>query len=134
MPDSQFAAALGGLADPGQGGLAAGSFSVWSRAETPGEPSARAPSHVRQLLMLERAGLISPGRAARSYAAAWRSIRRAAEGLEEMIAWLHRSRRFWERRIDRLDAHLRALQKPGKITGGNASDSKTTGGKHGGKP
>src|SRR5438045_3865283 len=63
------------------------------------------PAISKHLKVLERAGLISRGRNAQ-----WRPARLEAERLREAAKWMERYRTFWEKSLDRLDAHLRELQ------------------------
>jgi DNA-binding transcriptional ArsR family regulator len=67
------------------------------------------PAVSKHLKVLERAGLIT-----RSRDAQWRRARLRAQRLEEAADWVERYREFWERSFDRLDAHLRDLQKGDK--------------------
>jgi DNA-binding transcriptional ArsR family regulator len=64
------------------------------------------PAISRHLKVLERAGLISRGRAAQSRPSSLR-----VEALEEATAWLDARRELWEGRLDRLDEHLREIQR-----------------------
>jgi DNA-binding transcriptional ArsR family regulator len=64
------------------------------------------PAISRHLKVLERAGLITRGRAAQ-----WRPCKLDAAALKDIADWLEPYRRFWEDRLDRLDAHLRQLQE-----------------------
>ena len=64
------------------------------------------PAISRHLKVLERAGLITRGRAAHSRP---RSLR--IEALDEAAAWMQTRRELWEGRLDRLDDHLRKLQR-----------------------
>jgi DNA-binding transcriptional ArsR family regulator len=64
------------------------------------------PAISRHLKVLERAGLITRGRAAQSRP---RSLR--MEALDEATAWMQTRRELWEGRLDRLDDHLRKLQR-----------------------
>ena len=64
------------------------------------------PAISRHLKVLERAGLIERGREAQ-----WRPSRLAPEPLVEAAGWLDARTRTWERRMDRLDAHLQRTQK-----------------------
>jgi DNA-binding transcriptional ArsR family regulator len=57
----------------------------------------------KHLMVLERAGLVTKGKTAQ-----WRPCRLEAAPLREVMAWLEGYRRFWERRFDRLEEHLRA--------------------------
>jgi DNA-binding transcriptional ArsR family regulator len=67
------------------------------------------PAISKHLKVLERAGLI-----ARSRDAQWRPCRLKAQRLEEAAAWVERYREFWEQSFDRLDEHLRELQRKDK--------------------
>src|SRR2546430_16448330 len=63
------------------------------------------PAVAKHLKVLEQAGLISRGRDAQ-----WRPARLEADRLREATMWMERYRIFWEKSLDRLDAHLRELQ------------------------
>jgi hypothetical protein len=56
--------------------------------------------------VLERAGLIARNRAAQSRPSSLR-----AEPLQEATAWMETYREMWESRMERLDEHLREIQK-----------------------
>ncbi|HLI00304.1 MAG TPA: metalloregulator ArsR/SmtB family transcription factor [Acidimicrobiales bacterium] len=60
------------------------------------------PAISRHLKVLESAGLI-----ARHQSAQWRSSTLEAGALQELADWMDQYRRFWDARLDRLDAHLR---------------------------
>jgi DNA-binding transcriptional ArsR family regulator len=60
----------------------------------------------KHLKVLERAGLIVRGRSAQL-----RPSRLQGEALKEAADWLADYRAFWEDRFDRLDEHLRRIQK-----------------------
>lgn len=60
----------------------------------------------RHLKVLERAGLIARGRSAQL-----RPSRLQGEALKEVADWLADYRRFWEDSFDRLDEHLREIQR-----------------------
>jgi DNA-binding transcriptional ArsR family regulator len=60
----------------------------------------------KHLKVLERAGLIARGRNAQL-----RPSRLQGEALKEAADWLADYRGFWEDRFDRLDEHLRGIQK-----------------------
>lgn len=64
------------------------------------------PAVSRHLKVLEHAGLIS-----RSRNAQWRPCRLEPAPLEEVADWVAYYRTFWEDSFDRLDAHLRKMQK-----------------------
>jgi DNA-binding transcriptional ArsR family regulator len=60
----------------------------------------------KHLKVLEHAGLITRGRAAQ-----WRPARLRGRPLEDAADWLARYRRFFEDSFERLDEHLRSVQK-----------------------
>jgi DNA-binding transcriptional ArsR family regulator len=64
-----------------------------------------APAISKHLKVLERAGLITRGRAAQ-----WRPCRIEPGALRSVDDWLERYRRLWEQQLDRLDAYLSDLQ------------------------
>lgn len=63
------------------------------------------PSISKHLKVLERAGLISRGRAAQT-----RPCRLEAGPLKEVANWVELYRNLWEERFDRLDAFLQSSQ------------------------
>jgi DNA-binding transcriptional ArsR family regulator len=101
--DSVFAA----LADPTRRAiiarLADGEASVAELAE-PFDMSQ--PAISKHLKVLERAGLITRGRDAQ-----WRPCRLKAAPLEDAADWLEHYRQFWESSLDRLETHLRQIQR-----------------------
>ena len=64
------------------------------------------PAVSKHLKVLERAGLIVQGRKAR-----WRPCRLEPAPLEGAAEWLETYRAFWEGSFDRLEDHLREIQK-----------------------
>ena len=64
------------------------------------------PAISRHLKVLERAGLITRGRAAQSRPSSLR-----VEALEEATMWMTARREMWEGRMDRLDRHLQQIQQ-----------------------
>ena len=101
---------FGALADPTRRAilarLAEGQASVTELAE----PFAISlPAVSKHLKVLERAGLISRGRAAQ-----WRPCRLAPEPLKEATGWLERYRQFWDESLDQLADHLRELRQKDK--------------------
>jgi DNA-binding transcriptional ArsR family regulator len=64
------------------------------------------PAISRHLKVLERAGLITRGRAAQS-----RPSRLRVEALQEAMTWMDARRELWEGRMDRLDRHLKTIQE-----------------------
>jgi DNA-binding transcriptional ArsR family regulator len=101
--DETFAA----LADPTRRAilsrLAEGEATVNELAE-PFPVSVQAVS--RHIKVLERAGLVTRGRNAQM-----RPSRLNGEPLKDAVDWLERYRESWEQRLDRLEDHLRDIQK-----------------------
>jgi DNA-binding transcriptional ArsR family regulator len=64
------------------------------------------PAISRHLKVLEYAGLIS-----RSRSAQWRSSSLQVEPLREATAWMEQYRQFWDANFERLDTHLRHIQR-----------------------
>jgi DNA-binding transcriptional ArsR family regulator len=62
------------------------------------------PAISKHLKVLERAGLISRGRAAQT-----RPCRLETVPLEEVAEWLEHYRRFWTESFDRLDSYLQQM-------------------------
>jgi DNA-binding transcriptional ArsR family regulator len=110
MPVDHLSMTFGALADPTRRAilarLAKGEASVTELAR-PFDMTL--PAISKHLKVLERAGLIS-----RSRDAQWRRARLRAQRLEEAADWVDRYREFWELSFDRLDAHLRELQRKDK--------------------
>src|SRR4051812_1371987 len=63
------------------------------------------PSISKHLKILERAGLISRGRAAQT-----RPCRLNTAALKKVAQWVETYRHLWEDSFDRLDSHLKAAQ------------------------
>jgi DNA-binding transcriptional ArsR family regulator len=107
MAIDQLSTTFGALADPTRRAilarLAEGEATVNELAE-PFPITLQAVS--KHLKVLERAGLIARGRSAQL-----RPSRLQGEALGEAADWLEDYRRFWDERFDRLDEHLREIQK-----------------------
>ena len=107
MTADQLSATFAALADPTRRAivarLAAGDATVTELAR-PFRISL--PAISRHLKVLERAGLISRDRSAQFRPSSFR-----AEPLQEATAWMDTYRGIWESRMDRLDEHLRDIQK-----------------------
>jgi DNA-binding transcriptional ArsR family regulator len=107
MPTDQLSATFAALADPTRRAilarLARGDATVTELAK-PFPVSL--PAISRHLQVLQRAGLISRNRSAQSRPSSLR-----AEPLREATEWIERHREMWEARIERLDEHLREIQK-----------------------
>ena len=106
MTSDQLSTTFAALADPTRRAilarLASGECSVTELAE-PFEMTMPAVS--KHLRVLERARLITRGRAAQ-----WRPCRLEPAPLKEVAEWAERYRRIWEARLDRLDDYLQQLQ------------------------
>jgi DNA-binding transcriptional ArsR family regulator len=106
MTQDQFDATFAALADPTRRAILA----RLARGEATVNELA-APFHMTQpsiskhLKVLERAGLISRGRAAQT-----RPCRLETGPLRKVARWVEAYRHLWEDSFDRLDAHLKAAQ------------------------
>jgi DNA-binding transcriptional ArsR family regulator len=104
--NDRLTATLSALADPTRRAILArltlGETAVGELAE-PFDMSL--PAISKHLKVLERAGLIARGRDAQR-----RPCRLAAEPLHEVSDWVATYRRFWEQRLDRLEAYLQEAQ------------------------
>ena len=107
MPTDRLSTIFASLADPTRRAilarLADGDATVTELAEP---FSISLPAISRHLKVLEHAGLIS-----RSRSAQWRSSSLQVEPLREATAWMEQYRQFWDDSFDRLDAHLRRIQR-----------------------
>lgn len=107
MAVGQLSSTFAALADPTRRAilarLANGEATVNQLAE-PFPISLQAIS--KHLKVLERAGLITRGRTAQ-----WRPCRLEARPLGDAADWIERYRQFWEGSFDRLDEHLRQIQR-----------------------
>jgi len=105
--EDQLSMVFAALADPTRRAilarLADGDATVTELAEP---FSISLPAISRHLKVLERAGLIS-----RSRSGQWRSSSLEATPLKEATDWMERYRVFWDDSFDRLDAHLRRVQR-----------------------
>jgi DNA-binding transcriptional ArsR family regulator len=110
MPADHLSITFGALADPTRRAILArltkGEASVTELAK-PFDMTL--PAISKLLKVLEHAGLIT-----RSRDAQWRPCRLRAQRLEEAADWVERYRVFWEQSFDRLDEHLRELQRKDK--------------------
>jgi DNA-binding transcriptional ArsR family regulator len=107
MPADQLSSTFAALADPTRRAilarLAEGDATVTELAR-PFRISLPAVS--RHLKVLEGAGLISRDRSAQ-----FRPSSLRPEGLREATEWIETRREIWEGRMDRLDDHLRDIQR-----------------------
>lgn len=109
MAVDQLSSTFAALADPTRRALLARLTKGEATVTELAEPfSMSLPAVSKHLKVLERAGLIARGRTAQ-----WRPCRLEAAPLKNVTDWLAEYRRFWEDGFDRLDDHLRELQKKG---------------------
>lgn len=66
------------------------------------------PAVSKHLKVLERAGLVEQGRTAQ-----FRPRRLRPDPLRDLAAWLEEYRRYWDDRLDNLDAYLKTIQNKG---------------------
>ncbi len=64
------------------------------------------PAVTKHLKVLQRAGLVRQGRQAQ-----FRPCRLQAKPLAEVADWIEQYRRFWDARLDRLEAYLAEIQR-----------------------
>jgi DNA-binding transcriptional ArsR family regulator len=103
VPADQLSTTFGALADPTRRAILARLAEGEATVNELAEPfSVSLPAISRHLKVLERAGLIERGREGQA-----RPSRLRAEALDDAVAWIETRKRTWERRMDRLDAHLR---------------------------
>lgn len=107
MPDDRLSLTLSALADPTRRAivarLAQGEATV-SELAAPFDMSMPAVS--KHLRVLERSGLVEQGREAQ-----FRPRRLRPEPFRDLAEWLESYRRFWDAKLDDLDAYLREIQK-----------------------
>jgi DNA-binding transcriptional ArsR family regulator len=105
--DDRLGATFTALADPTRRAivtrLATGDATVTELAEP---FDLTLPGISKHLKVLERCGLIS-----RSRKAQFRPCHLEHEALESAADWIERNRRLWTERFDKLDAHLREIQR-----------------------
>jgi DNA-binding transcriptional ArsR family regulator len=75
------------------------------------------PAVSRHLKVLEHAALISRTRSGK-----WRASHLEAAPLRDAADWIERYRRLWDSSLDRLDAHLAAVEAAGRATDRMADD------------
>lgn len=110
MATDRLSSTFAALADPTRRAilarLALGETSVTELAQ-PFEMSL--PAVTKHLKVLEHAGLIS-----RSKEAQWRPCKLEAKPMQAATDWLGEYRKFWEQRLDQLDAYLLTLRQQPK--------------------
>jgi len=104
--DTTFSA----LADPTRRAILARLARGETTVQDLAEPFAMSlPAISKHLKVLERAGLISRGRAAQP-----RPCRLEAARLKDIADWMAPYRRLWDESFDRLDAYLQSPPRPSK--------------------
>lgn len=107
MAVDQLSSTFAALADPTRRAILARLSTGEATVTELAEPfSVSLPAISKHLKVLERAGLISRGRSAQ-----WRPCRLDAAPMKDASVWLEEYHRFWEESFDRLEEHLRELQK-----------------------
>ncbi|MFL5894687.1 MAG: ArsR/SmtB family transcription factor [Thermoleophilaceae bacterium] len=107
MPTDQLSATFAALADPTRRAILARLAEGEATVNELAAPfSVTLPAISRHLKMLERAGLI-----ARNRSAQFRPSSLRPEPLAQATDWMETCRETWEARVDRLDAHLKEIQK-----------------------
>jgi DNA-binding transcriptional ArsR family regulator len=110
MPTDQLSVTFAALADPTRRAILARLAEGEATVNELAEPfSVTLPAISRHLKVLEGAGLI-----ARNRSAQFRPSRLRPEPLVQATDWLETRRETWEARVDRLDAHLKEIQKGSK--------------------
>jgi DNA-binding transcriptional ArsR family regulator len=105
--DDQLSIIFSALADPTRRAILARLSEGEATVNELAEPfDISLPAISRHIKVLEHAGLITRGRTAQ-----WRPCRLEPAPLEEVADWVSRYRTFYEDKFDRLEAHLRELQK-----------------------
>jgi DNA-binding transcriptional ArsR family regulator len=104
MPDA-LSATFAALADPTRRSILARlSVGEATVSELAAPFDMTLPSVSRHLKVLERAGLVSKGRAAQ-----WRPCRLRVEQLQLADEWMAPYREFFDSRLDRLEEHLKTM-------------------------
>ena len=107
MPLDALGTTLFAIADPTRRGILArlstGDATVGELAEPYNISLAAISKHLK---VLEGAGLVSRGRNAQ-----WRPCHLEAEPLQAVAEWVADYRRFWDRNLDSLGAHLKTMQR-----------------------
>ena len=83
------------------------------------------PGISKHLKVLERCGLIS-----RTRRAQFRPCHLEGDVLDEAMSWIETSRRIWTERFDKLDGHLREIQRSAPAPGKEAAPADGKGDRH----
>ena len=107
MPTDPLSLTLSALADPTRRAIVARLASGEATVSELAEPfDMSMPAISKHLRVLERAGLVEQGREAQ-----FRPRRLRPDPLRDLAGWLEDYRRFWDERLDRLDAYLKEIRK-----------------------
>jgi DNA-binding transcriptional ArsR family regulator len=107
VPSDQLSATFSALADPTRRAILERLVDGAATVSELAEPfPVSLPAISRHLKVLERAGLIERDRAAQTRPSAIR-----VTPLKEATDWMETYRALWEGRMDRLDAHLKRIQR-----------------------
>ena len=107
MPIDQLSATLAALADPTRRALLARLATSDATVKELAEPFDMTLAGVsKHLKVLEGAGLIS-----RSRESQWRPCHLEPAPLRDASEWLEGYRRFWDRSLDQLADHLKAMKR-----------------------
>jgi DNA-binding transcriptional ArsR family regulator len=105
--DDRLDAAFAALADPTRRAIVARLARSDATVTELAQPFAMSlPAISKHLKVLERSGLIS-----RSRDAQFRPCHLEREPLDATLEWIDEARRIWQARFDRLEAHLRDIQR-----------------------
>ncbi len=118
LTDERLDAAFAALADPTRRAivsrLSRGDATV---TELAGPFDMSLPGISKHLKVLERGGLISRGREAQ-----FRPCHLEVDMLDGALDWISTHRRLWDERFDKLDAHLREVQRTSRSSRKRRSD------------
>ena len=118
LTDERLDAAFAALADPTRRAIVSrlshGDATVTELA-APFDMSL--PAISKHLKVLERGGLISRGRDAQ-----FRPCHLEVDMLDGTLDWISTHRRMWDERFDKLDAHLREVQRTSRSSRQERSD------------
>jgi DNA-binding transcriptional ArsR family regulator len=107
VPTDQLSATFAALADPTRRAILARLAEGQATVNELAAPfRVTLPAVSRHLKVLEQAGLIERNRSAQ-----FRPSRLRPEALGPAVEWVETCRETWQARMDRLDAHLKEIQK-----------------------
>ena len=107
MPTDRLSLTLSALADPTRRAIVARLAQGEATVSELAAPFAMSmPAVSKHLRVLEQAGLVEQGRDAQ-----FRPRRLRPAPLRGLAEWLESYRRFWDAKLDDLDAYLREIQK-----------------------